>query len=178
MTAQEPEARLRAELRLTPGITVLTGGQTGVDTLSARAALAAGLPVHVVFPRGFRQEDGPLTPERRAELNGAVLHQLPTTGFARRTRTCVRLADAVLLFDPAGGAGCEETVRAAARLGRPLLDLTGGGDMGRAVLSFLRDNRTQVLMFAGCRGSLLAGQVDSVRAQVEDVVAALRGRQE
>ena len=40
---------------------MLTGGQTGVDTAAARAALAAGLPVHLVFPCGFRQEDGPLT---------------------------------------------------------------------------------------------------------------------
>jgi Circularly permutated YpsA SLOG family len=169
---------LRAELRLTPGITVLTGGQTGVDTLAARAALAAGLPVHVLFPRGFRQEDGPLTPERRAELHGAVLHQLASTSFARRTRACVSVADALLLFDPAGGAGCEETVRAAARLGRPLLDLTSGGDVGAAVGCFLRDNKARVLMIAGCRGSLLAGQVDYVRTQLEAVAAALRDCQD
>jgi hypothetical protein len=56
-----PDLELRAELRVTPGITVLTGGQTGVDTLAARAALSVGLPVHMVFPHGFRQEDGPLT---------------------------------------------------------------------------------------------------------------------
>jgi Circularly permutated YpsA SLOG family len=193
MTApREPEvervaalrAELRAELRLTAGIIVLTGGQTGVDTLAARAALTAGRPVHVVFPHGFRQEDGPLTAERRAELHGAVLHQLDSTGFARRTWTCVSLADAVLLVDPAGGAGCQETVRAAARLGRPLLDLTvrpssgsgrpRGGDLGPAVLSFLGDNRSQVLMIAGCRGSLLAGQIDDVRSQLETVAAALR----
>ena len=192
MTARQPEADLgaglradfRAELRLTPGITVLTGGQTGVDTLAAGAALAAGLPVHVVFPHGFRQEDGPLTPDRRAELHGAVLHQLASTGFARRTWTCVSLADAVLLVDPAGGAGCEETVRAAARLGRPLLDLTvrpstgpglpGDGDLGRAVRSFLGDNKSHVLMIAGCRGSLLASQAGDVRTQLGTVAAALR----
>lgn len=189
MTApREPEADLRAdlraELRLTPGITVLTGGQTGVDTLAARAALATGLPVHMVFPHGFRQEDGPLTADRRGELHGAVLHQLASSGFARRTWTCVSLADAVLLVDPAGGAGCDETVRAAARLGRPLLDLTvrpspgsglpGDGDLGPAVRSFLGDNKSQVLMIAGCRGSLLATQTDDVRTQLEAVAAALR----
>ncbi len=110
---------LRAALRPAPGVTVLTGGQTGVDTLAACAALGAGLPVHMVFPRGFRQEDGPLTPARRAELRGAVLHQLASTGFAQRTWTCVSLADAVLLVDPAGGEGCQETVRAADRLRAP-----------------------------------------------------------
>jgi hypothetical protein len=177
------DLELRAALRVTPGLTVLTGGQTGVDTLAARAALAAGLPVHVVFPHGFRQEDGPLTAERRAELHGAVLHQLGSIGFAQRTWTCVSLADAVLLLDPAGGDGCQETARAAERLERPLLNLTGypaaGGGTGRAdetgsaVQAFLRQNGAQVLLIAGCRGSLLAGQVDSVRSRLEDVAAAL-----
>ena len=114
-------ARSCAAGRATPGARgdVLTGGQTGVDTLAARAALGAGLPVHMVFPRGFRQEDGPLTPARRASLGGAVLHQLASAGFAQRTWTCVSLADAVILLDPAGGEGCQETVRAADRLRSP-----------------------------------------------------------
>jgi hypothetical protein len=180
-------AELRNELRVATGITILTGGQTGVDTLAARAALAAGLPVHVVFPHGFGQEDGPLTEERRADLRGAVLHQLASTGFAQRTWICVGLADAVLLLDPAGGDGCEETVRAAEQLERPLLDLTprltgeGGsadsGDLGSAVRTFIRENGTQVLMIAGCRASLLAGRADGqvadVRALLEEVAAAL-----
>lgn len=181
---------LRDELRVATGITVLTGGQTGVDTLAVRAALSAGLPVHVVFPHGFRQEDGPLTTERRADMHGAVLHQLASTGFAQRTWTCVSLADAVLLLDPAGGNGCRETVRAADRLERPLLDLTqrltgkgasvDGGDVGSAVRTFLRENGTQVLMIAGCRGSLLASravdQVAEVRALLDEVAAALAPR--
>jgi len=33
------DLELRAALRLAPGLTILTGGQTGVDTLAARAAL-------------------------------------------------------------------------------------------------------------------------------------------
>jgi Circularly permutated YpsA SLOG family len=149
-----------------------------------------GLPVHVVFPRGFGQEDGPLTAERRAKLDGAVLHELASTGFAQRTWTCVSLADAVLLLDPAGGEGCLETIRAADRLERPLLDLTpllagtcgtvGGGDAGSAVRAFIRENGTQVLMIAGCRGSLLAGhaddQVAKVRTLLEEVAAALAPR--
>ena len=182
------DLELRAELRVTPGITVLTGGQTGVDTLAARAALAVGLPVHMVFPHGFRQEDGPLTAERRAELHGAVLHQLASTGFAQRTWTCVSLADAVLLVDPAGGDGCKETARAADRLQRPLLNLTArsseaggsvsGGDIGTAIRTFLSVNGAQVLMIAGCRGSLLAGQADAVRAVLEEVAVALVGRRD
>jgi hypothetical protein len=155
-----------------------------VDTLAAQAALAAGLPVHVVFPRGFGQEDGPITPARRRALRGAMLHELPSAKFERRTWTCVGLADAVILIDPAGGAGCQETIRAARRLGRPLLDLTAslevpgpagprapGTDVAPAVREFIGHNRPQMLMIAGCRGSLLANQ--NKIGEVEDCLAAI-----
>ena len=64
---QQPSLRERIA-RAQAGRCVLTGGQTGVDTLAAQSALRAGLAVHLVFPLGFSQEDGPLTPARRAEL--------------------------------------------------------------------------------------------------------------
>ena len=102
-------------------MSVLTGGQTGVDTYAALAALRTGLPVHLVYPSGYRQEDGPLTAARRRRLAGAWLHELGSASFRYRTWTCVYLADAVILLDPAGGSGCRETLRAARKLGRPLL---------------------------------------------------------
>lgn len=157
--------------------------------MAARAALAAGLPVHLVFPRGFRQEDGPITPARRRALRGAALHVLTSAEFVHRTWTCVGLADAVILIDPAGGAGCQETIRAARRLGRPLLDLTAsledpgsagvpapGTDVRLAVREFVGHNKAHVLMIAGCRGSLLASQNKTAGAQacVVAIAAALR----
>jgi len=166
------------------GIAILTGGQTGVDTLAARAALAAGLPVHLVFPRGFRQEDGPITPARRRAVRGAALHELTSAEFGPRTWTCVSLADAVILIDPAGGEGCQETIRAARHLGRPLLDLTAslqvarsadasalGNGVALAVGEFIGRNKPRLLMIAGCRGSLLARQ--NKTAEVEACVAAI-----
>src|SRR5215472_2275833 len=116
-------AELRAGLHSTPGLCVLTGGQTGVDTIAAVGALRAGLPVHMLFPRGFLQEDGRLPMARRAEFVGATMYQLESPEFAYRTWTCTYLADAVALVDPAGGVGCRETVRAAHSLGRPLMAL-------------------------------------------------------
>lgn len=139
---------------------MLTGGQTGVDTLAAVAALTAGLPVHLVFPRGFRQEDGPLTPSRRSELAGAVLHELACDNFRDRTWACVGLSDAVILIDPAGGEGCRETAVAARDLGRPLLATAGSSGTGQLnsaeVAAWLDRTGARVLMIAGCRGSLLA----------------------
>ena len=169
---------------------MLTGGQTGVDTLAAVAALAAGLPVHLAFPRGLLQEDGPVTASRLAQLSGAVLHELTVSEFAERTWTCVGLAGAVILIDPAGGDGCAETVTAARKLGRPVLDLTSFATgspsnlraaapsrtaVRAAVRLFISENSPRVVLLAGCRGSLLAatGTTAAATGVVESVMSAL-----
>src|SRR5712691_9152444 len=92
---------LRAALAAEPGLAVVTGGQTGVDTEAATAVLRAGLPVHLAFPRGFLQEEGPVTGARRRRLRGAVFHELASAEFKHRTWAAVCAADAVVLVDPA-----------------------------------------------------------------------------
>jgi hypothetical protein len=153
---------------------VLTGGQTGVDTMAAAAALDAGFPVHLVFPRGFLQEDGPITQIRRSALNGASFHEITSPEFADRTEMCVSLADCVILIDPAGGEGCQETVRAADALSRPLLALGEEADPD-LVRGWLAQVRAHIVMVAGCRASLLAatGRDQHAEAQVTAVMAGL-----
>ena len=163
----EPRPDLRASLTADPRPTVLTGGQTGVDTAAAIVALRTGLAVHIVFPRGFRQEDGPLTKARRRALSGATLHELPSPDVRYRTWTCVQLADAVVLLDPAGGEGCQETISAASHLAQPLLNAAAGPDFferdsnasrlapSSELGTWLTAHRPHVLMIAGCRASLL-----------------------
>jgi hypothetical protein len=167
-------AELRRLLSTARGLTVLTGGQTGVDTIAAQAALRTRLTVHLVFPLGLRQEDGSLTPARRRRLAGASVHELGSASFRSRTWTCVDLADAVLLLDPAGGAGCRETARAARALGRPLLESAADGPTAAHVARWLDETDARVLMVAGCRASVLARQVGAnrrVRANVTDAIA-------
>jgi hypothetical protein len=167
------ERALRWTVRADSGLCVLTGGQTGIDTMAAVVALRAGLPVHQVFPRGFLQEDGPLTMARRAELIGAAMHQLGSAESRSRTWTCAYLADAVILVDPAGGDGCQETARAAKSLGRPLLgfglDSPATADL---IFGWLAANHVRVLMVAGCRASQLAGSGPSA-AYAQNLVSAI-----
>jgi len=170
-------AELRAGLHSTPGLCVLTGGQTGVDTIAAVGALRAGLPVHMLFPRGFRQEDGPLTDDRRRELDGAELHELAWAGFMDRTWACVGVSDAIVLIDPAGGDGCRETAIAASELGVPLLAITGRREAAN-VRAWLAETGARVLMIAGCRGSLLAaaGHLELAASQIATVIFVARQR--
>jgi hypothetical protein len=169
------ETRLRAGIRGSTGLTIVTGGQTGVDTYAARAALRAVLPVHLVFPAGLRQEDGSLTLARRQRFSGAVLHELSSPSFRYRTWTCVYVSDAVLLIDPAGGSGCQETARAARRLGRPLLSPGPGALTPELILSWLAGTGARVLLVAGCRASVLArrGQGRGLRTQLAAVMTGL-----
>jgi hypothetical protein len=163
-------------VRAAPGLTVLTGGQTGVDTDAALAALRAGLAVHLVFPRGLRQEDGDLSVARRRQFSGAILHELGPASFRYRTWTCAYLADVVLLLDPAGGSGCRETARAARKLGRPLLRLAGRDRPVAAVVEdWLERAEASVLMVAGCRGSVLARQPGADREARAAVVEVMTG---
>jgi Circularly permutated YpsA SLOG family len=173
--AGERESELRTAVRAGRGLCVLTGGQTGVDTWAAQAALAAGLPVHLIFPAAYRQEDGPLSAARRRRLRGATLHELSSASFRYRTWTSVYLSDAVVLLDPAGGDGCRETARAADRLGRPLLPPDPGPLSAVRVAAWLAETAAQVLMVAGCRASILdpAGEAAGARAQIADLIAAV-----
>jgi hypothetical protein len=174
------EQDLRALVRSEAGLAVLTGGQTGVDTYAALAALRAGLPVHLVFPKGYRQEDGRLTTARRGEFAGATLHELIAASFRHRTWTCAYLADAIVLLDPAGGAGCRETVRAARELERPLLCPEPGQSLLDQAADWLAETGARVLMIAGCRRSLLVskGKERDVQADLTAVMAAARRQHE
>lgn len=174
--AVSDERALRGLVRAAPGLTVLTGGQTGVDTYAALAALHAGLAVHLVFPRGYRQEDGPLTQGRCRRLRGATLHELSSPSFRYRTWTCAYLADAVLLVDPAGGSGCRETARAATRLGRPLLTVGSGALTAAQAADWLSAVGPRVLMVAGCRASVLAskGKGRGLRTELAAIMAGAR----
>jgi hypothetical protein len=170
------ERALRGLVRAAAGLTVLTGGQTGVDTYAAVAALHAGLAVHLIFPSGYRQEDGPLSPGRSRRFRGATLHELSSPSFRYRTWTCAYLADAVLLLDPAGGTGCRETARAATRLGRPLLTVRSGALSVAQTADWLASSGPRVLMVAGCRASVLAskGKGRGLRTELAGVMAGAR----
>lgn len=176
--AARAESVLRRQVRSATGVTIVAGGQTGVDTYAAHAALRAGLPVHVIFPAGWRQEDGPLTPARRRRLAGATMHVLPEASFEYRTWTCVYVSDAVLLLDPAGGAGCRETARAALALARPLLEPEPGELTAESAHDWVTRTDARVLLVAGCRASLLSrhAQYRSARTAVEAVVAGAQLR--
>lgn len=98
-----------------PRLTVVSGGQTGVDRTALDAAQALGVAVGGWCPNRRWAEDGPI-PARYP------LRETPSADPAQRTRWNVRDSSATLVVSPGPPAGGTAlAVAEARRLGRPVL---------------------------------------------------------
>ena len=125
-------------------ITIISGGQTGVDRAALDVALALGLPC------------GGWSSNRRRLENGAIpakypLREMPSPKYPPRTAKNVREADAAL------------TVKLAGKIRKPFLmvDLDQGGDP-LAVRNWIRSNEIETLNVVGPRKSKAPGIHDQV----------------
>lgn len=177
-------------------LTIVSGGQTGIDRGALEGARAAGLATGGWCPRGRRAEDGPI-PEQFG------LQETGRDDYATRTRWNVRDSDGTLLvgFGPLTG-GSALTAAACRALGRPLLvlDAERGGpeadpfradDLADApadrqaeplaeqlddTLAFIAAHRIEVLNVAGPRESEAPGARVWARRFVARLAAALATR--
>lgn len=133
-------------------MTIVSGGQTGVDRAALDAAPALGHACRGWCPKGRRAEDGPLAARY-------PLQETPSTEYGQRTEWNVRDSDGTLILTvgaPAGGTA--ETAAIARRLGRPCLIL----DLERppradAVQQWIRRHKILTLNVAGPRESKSPG---------------------
>lgn len=99
-------------------MTVISGGQTGVDRAALDVAIELGLPTGGWVPQGRLAEDGSIP------LRYTGLEETHSADPAERTVRNVRDSDATLIISrgPLAG-GSLLTLETAAHLGRPLLHL-------------------------------------------------------
>jgi hypothetical protein len=107
----------------TTPLTIISGGQTGVDRAALDVALELGIPCGGYCPPGRRAEDGAI-PDRYP------LTELPSPEYADRTRKNVEVAAATLVLhagDVAGGTRL--TLEVCEELGKPMrtVDVTAAG---------------------------------------------------
>jgi hypothetical protein len=145
-------------------ITILSGGQTGVDRAALDVALERGLPCGGWCPAGRWAEDGPV-PARYP------LRETPTADPAERTEWNVRDADAVLVVGGADASpGTELTGEVARRLGRPVWRVPEGVEPDPAAFrGWLDGYRVRVLNVAGPRESESPG----IGGRAREVLRAL-----
>jgi len=133
-------------------LTVVSGGQTGVDRAALDVAIELGLPTGGWVPKGRLAEDGVIA-ERYTNLREA-----DSADPAVRTVMNVRDSDATLILShgPVSG-GSRLTLVEATRLGRPALhiDLVGRTDdeAVAGIRAWLGDVRPGILNVAGPRAS-------------------------
>lgn len=104
-------------------MTIISGGQSGVDRAALDAAVARGIPYGGWCPHGGWAEDFPDPPGVRARY--PMLQETLSADPAQRTEWNVRDSDACLILVAAGGAsvspGTVLTEALAARYAKPLL---------------------------------------------------------
>jgi hypothetical protein len=146
-------------------MTIISGGQTGVDRAALDVALERGLPCGGWCPRGRKAEDGPL-PSRYP------LRETPTADYAQRTRWNVRDADATLVLHFGRvDRGTALTCRLARQLGKPLLSVDLGRGQPAAVAAWLGAHAVRVLNAAGPRESRCPGVHSAARAFLSRLLA-------
>ena len=140
---------------------VLSGGQTGVDTIGLQVAKELGIETGGTAPKGFLREKGvdsedissygltEITPEQQADYTKRKGKRDPYTG---RTELNVRNSDGTVYFaTDADSAGKKATERSAKEWNKPfLLNPTA-----KQLRQWLIDNNIKTLNVAGNRGSKL-----------------------
>jgi hypothetical protein len=162
-------------------LTIISGGQSGVDRAALDEAIARGIAYGGWCPHGGWAEDLPEAPGLLAHY--PLLRETPLADPAQRTEWNVRDADASLIVVDAGGVaasgGTALAEKLAARYGKPLLVVDVGapdaGERARAWLGALLAGRARdapfKLAIGGPRESEAPGIYGKARAVVRQLSA-------
>jgi Circularly permutated YpsA SLOG family len=123
-----------------PKLTIISGGQSGVDRAALDEAIARGIPYGGWCPRGGWAEDMPEPPGLLTTYPN--LRETPSRDPAERTEWNVRDSDASLILVDASGVavsgGTALAEKLAAQFGKPLLVAdVGAADAAAKVRAWL-----------------------------------------
>ena len=98
-------------------LTVISGGQTGVDQLGLKIAKELNLATGGWAPKGWMTEAG----SAEALLRSYGLKEHSSSDYPARTEANVRAADLTLIFSDNLGPGSKLTIRLCKKYGKPYM---------------------------------------------------------
>jgi Circularly permutated YpsA SLOG family len=166
-------------------LTIISGGQSGVDRAALDVAIARGIAYGGWCPKGGWAEDMPEPPGVLAEY--PHLRETPSADPAQRTEWNVRDSDACLILVDAGGVsvsgGTALAKKQAVHYGKPLLVVdVGAADAVSQVRAWLRPlpaahkgDTPFRLAIGGPRESEAKGIYGKVRGVLKQVLGEMSG---
>lgn len=141
-------------------LTVVSGGQTGVDRSALDAAMEAHLPYRGWCPKGGWAEDCPNPPGVRLRYRN--LEETPDIAPQQRTEWNVRDSDALMVLVDGGGlavsGGTALALKQAQAQGKPHIVIdVDSPDAPRQAKDFLNSRNGQAVCIAGPRESQAPG---------------------
>lgn len=153
----------QSEEKNTTSVTkIISGGQTGVDTIGLQVAKELGIETGGKAPKGFLREEGydnediasygleEITDEEQADYTKRTSKKDPYTG---RTELNVRNSDGTVYFNVGSDtAGLIATRRSAKEWNKPFIE----NPTAEELKQWIKDNNIKTLNVAGNRGTKLA----------------------
>ncbi len=136
-------------------ITIISGGQTGVDRAAMDFALQNKIPLTGYCPKGRKAENGIINKKY-------PLKELNDSRYAARTRKNVNLSDGILIIKDEGrlGEGTILTINYARKMKVAVFECSLNRKLTEQILSFkswVRKNKPTRLCIAGNRESQSPG---------------------
>lgn len=151
-------------------ISVVTGGQTGVDRAAMDIALKQGLPLEGYCPRGRLAEDGPIAIHY-------PLRETDSANPAERTLINVKISQGTLiLYNSQPDKGTEYTKYCCIRNNNPFLEIhlnAASQDIAKTI-HWLKSSDIQKLNIAGPRESESPGIYESTMTFLNKLFQKLR----